>query len=302
MPGERVTEAAWPALPLEAWRDTCATLHMWTQMVGKTRLALAPPQNHWWHVALYVTARGLTTSPMPYSRFTFQVDFDFIDHRLTVVTSEGARQDLALAPRPVAEFYRQYLATLGSLGISVKLWPMPVEVEHPIRFTEDNQHAAYDPEYAHRFWRILTRVDQVLRQFRGRFLGKSSPVHFFWGSFDLAASRFSGRRAPERPGADRVTREGYSHELTSAGFWPGSGTVQETAFYAYAAPEPAGFRDAPIQPAGVYYHPPMSLFILPYDAVRAAPSPEAALLAFLESTYSAAADLGGWDRAALERH
>jgi hypothetical protein len=291
----------WPSLPLEAWRDTYVTLHMWTQMVGKTRLALAPSQNHWWHVALYVTARGLTTGPMPYGRFTFQVDFDFLDHRLVVATSEGVRKEIALAPRSVADFYREYLATLASLGIQVHLWPMPCEVEGPVRFTEDRQHAAYDAPYANRFWRILAQVDQVLRAFRGRFLGKASPVHFFWGSFDLATTRFNGERAPERPELDRMMREAYSHKVISAGFWPGSMAVQETAFYAYAAPEPAGFSEASVQPSAAYYQREMKEFILPYDAVRGAPEPAAALRAFLESTYNAAADLAHWDRAKLER-
>jgi uncharacterized protein DUF5996 len=295
------TAAAWPSLPLAAWRDTYATLHMWTQMVGKTRLALAPAENHWWQVALYVTARGLTTGPMPYGDFTFQIDFDFLDHRLVVATSEGVTKAIALAPRSVADFYREYLATLASLGIRVHLWPMPCEVEHPIRFTEDHEHAAYDAQYATRFWRILTQVDEVLRQFRGRFLGKASPVHFFWGSFDLAASRFNGERAPKRPELDRMMQEAYSHAVISAGFWPGSMAVQETAFYAYAAPEPTGFSEARVQPSGAYYQPVMKEFILPYEAVRTAPVPAAALSAFLDSTYNAAADLAHWDRAKLER-
>jgi hypothetical protein len=295
------TTELWPSLPLEAWRDTYATLHMWTQMVGKTRLALAPPENHWWHVTLYVTARGLTTGPMPYGRFTLQVDFDFLDHRLVVATSEGVRKEIALGPRSVADFYREYLATLASLGIQVHLWPMPCEVEGPVRFTEDHQHAAYDAPYANRFWRILVQVDQVLRAFRGRFLGKASPVHFFWGSFDLATSRFNGERAPERPELDRMMQEAYSHKVISAGFWPGSMAVQDTAFYAYAAPEPAGFSEASVQPSAAYYQRDMKEFILPYEAVRTAAAPAATLRAFLESTYNAAADLAHWDRAKLER-
>ena len=291
----------WPALPLDEWRDTYATLHMWTQMVGKTRLALAPPQNHWWQVTLHVTARGLATGAMPFGARTLDAEFDFVEHELVLRTGEGAVQKIALRPRSVAAFYRAYLAALETLGVHVRLWPVPVEVERPIRFPDDEDHAAYDPEYANRFWRILVQADDVFRQFRGAFLGKCSPVHFFWGSFDLAVTRFSGRRAPERPGADRVTREAYSHEVISAGFWPGSGAVQEAAFYAYAAPEPAGLRDLVPQPSAVYYHPPMGIFILPYAAVRTAASPVDALLAFLQSTYDAAADLAKWDRAALER-
>jgi uncharacterized protein DUF5996 len=295
------TRDRWPTLPLEEWRDTYATLHMWTQMVGKTCLALAPRQNHWWQVAFHVTARGLATGPMPYGPRTLDAEFDFIEHELVLRTSEGAVQKIALRPRSVAEFYRVYLAALETLGVHVRLWPVPVEVEHPIRFPDDESHAAYDPEYANRFWRILVQVDDVFRQFRAPFLGKCSPVHFFWGSFDLAVTRFSGRRAPERPGADRVTQEAYSHEVISAGFWPGSGGVQEAAFYAYAAPEPAGLRDLAPQPSAVYYHPPMGIFILPYAAVRTAASPVDALLAFLQGTYDAAADLANWDRGALER-
>ena len=295
------TRDLWPALPLEEWRDTYATLHMWTQMVGKTCLALAPPQNHWWHIALRVTARGLATGPMPYGTRTLDAEFDFIEHELVLRTGEGAVHKIALRPRSVADFYRAYLAALEKLGVHVRLWPVPVEAEHTIRFSDDTAHAAYDPEYANRHWRILVQADDVLKRFRASFLGKCSPVHFFWGSFDLAVTRFSGRRAPERPGADRITREAYSHEVISAGFWPGSGDVQQAAFYAYAAPEPAGLRDLVPQPSAVYYHPPMGIFILPYAAVRTASSPVDALLAFLQSTYDAAADLAGWDRPALER-
>lgn len=291
----------WPDLRLEEWRDTYATLHMWTQIVGKTRLALAPPQNHWWHVTLHVTARGLATGPMPCGPRTLDAEFDFVEHELVLRTDEGAVQRIALRPRSVADFYRVYLGALETLGVRVTLWPVPQEVEHPIRFPDDEQHASYDPEYANRFWRILVRVDDVFRRFRGPFLGKCSPVHFFWGSFDLAVTRFSGRRAPERPGADAITQEAYSHEVVSAGFWPGSGAVQEAAFYAYAAPEPPGLRDAVPQPGAAYYHPQMSEFILPYAAVRTAESPAATLLAFLHSTYDAAADLAHWDRDALER-
>jgi hypothetical protein len=295
------TRELWPPLPLEEWRDTYATLHMWTQIVGKTRLALAPWQNHWWQIALHVTARGLATGPMPCGTRTLDAEFDFVEHKLVLRTDEGAVQEITLRARSVAEFYEIYLKALETLGVRVGLWPVPVEVEHPIRFTDDRTHASYDPEYANRFWRILLQVEDVFKRFRGRFLGKCSPVHFFWGSFDLAVTRFSGRRAPERPGADPVTREAYSHEVISAGFWPGSGAVQEAAFYTYAAPEPAGLRERAPQPSGAYYEPQMGLFILPYAVVRAAPSPAHALLEFLQSTYDAAAELAGWDRPALER-
>jgi hypothetical protein len=295
------THDAWPALPLAEWRDTCATLHMWTQIVGKTRLALAPWQNHWWQVTLHVTARGLAAAPMPYRAGTLDAEFDFVAHQLVLRTSAGGMERIPLRPQSVAEFYRIYLAALERLEVEVHLWPVPVEVESPIRFTDDHQHASYDPEYANRFWRILIQADDVFRRFRATFLGKCSPVHFFWGSFDLAVTRFSGRRAPERPSADRVTREAYSHEVFSAGFWPGSGPVQDAAFYAYAAPEPNGFRDAVLQSREAYYQPQFANFILPYAVVRAAPSPVDMLLAFLQSAYDAAADLAQWDRDALER-
>jgi hypothetical protein len=291
----------WPELSFEDWRETYATLHMWTQIVGKTRLALAPPENHWWQVVLYVTSRGLTTTPIPHGHRTFEVAFDFIEHQLTVETSDGGVRQLALAPRSVADFYREYMATLAGLGIQVAFWPVPVEVERPVPFAEDREHAAYDAAYAHRFWRILVQADRVLKEFRGRFLGKSSPVHFFWGAFDLAVTRFSGRRAPHREGLSRMMREASSHEEISAGFWPGSGHVQEAAFYAYAAPEPAGLRDASVRPRGASYHPEMSQFILPYDRVRTAASPDEALMDFLQSTYEVAAELAHWDRAALDR-
>ena len=291
----------WPALPLEEWQDTYATLHMWTQMVGKTCLALAPRQNHWWQIAFRVTARGLATGPMPYDTRTLDAEFDFIEHELVLRTGEGAVQKIPLRPRSVAAFYRAYLAALDALGMRVKIWPVPVEAEHKIPFPDDEQHAAYDPEYANRHWRILVQTDEVFKRFREPFLGKCSPVHFFWGSFDLVVTRFSGRRAPERPGADRVTQEAYSHEVISAGFWPGSGAVREAAFYAYAAPEPAGLRDLVPLPSAVSYQKEMGIFILPYAAVRVASSPVDALLAFLQSTYDAAADLAKWDRDALER-
>src|SRR5229473_2909597 len=291
----------WPALPLSSWNDTRATLHMWTQIVGKVRLALTPKVNHWWNVPLYVSSRGLTTSQMPYGDRAFELWFDFIDHQLVLQSSDGLRKTLPLAPRSVADFYQQFMDMLRSAGFDVKIWKMPVEIPDPIPFDRDQVHASYDPESARKFWRILLSVQQVLDEFRSRFLGKSSPVHFFWGSFDLAVTRFSGRRAPERPGADRTTREAYSHEVISAGFWPGSASVQEAAFYAYAAPEPAGLREIALQPTAAYYHPPMGIFILPYAAVRAAPSPDDAVMTFLQGTYNAAANLAGWDRKALER-
>ncbi len=292
---------AWPPLPLAAWQDTYATLHLWTQIVGKVRLTLSPPVNHWWHVTLYVTPRGLTTSPIPYGTRTFDVSFDFIDHTLRIQTSDGARTALGLFPRSVADFYRQFMGALHALNIDVTINPLPQEVPNPIRFGEDHVHASYDAEYAQRFWRILVQADRVLAQFRSRFIGKCSPVHFFWGSCDLAVTRFSGRRAPERPGADRITREAYSHEVISCGFWPGSGPVQEAAFYAYAAPAPAGLDSASIRTAPAWYSAELGEFLLRYDDVRTADDPDAVLLNFLQSTYDVAADLARWDRAALER-
>jgi hypothetical protein len=291
----------WPALPLEAWEPTRATLHMWTQVVGKVRLALSPYVNHWWQVPLYVGASGLTTSPIPCSGGTFEILFDFIAHDLLIQKSDGTAKTLRLAPKSVAEFYADVMATLHSMDIAVKIWTMPVEIPDPIPFEQDRTHAAYDPEYANRFWRILVSVDAILKEFRGRFIGKASPVHFFWGSFDLAATRFSGRRAPERPGADRITREAYSHEVSSVGWWPGDGTVKSPTFYAYAAPEPAGFPNASVRPAAATYNTKLSEFLLGYDNVRRAASPREALLDFCQSTYEATATLGKWDRAELER-
>lgn len=292
---------AWPALPLEAWQDTHATLHMWTQIVGKIRKTLTPLVNHWWNVTLYVTARGLTTSPIPYGARTFEIRFDFIDHKLEILTCEGQMKRIELAPKSVAEFYQEVMGALQSLGIDVKIHASPDEVANPIAFAEDHTHKSYDPEFAHKFWRILVTVDSVFKEFRGRFIGKCSPVHFFWGSFDLAVTRFSGRPAPERPGADHITREAYSHEVISAGFWPGGGEINGPAFYAYAAPEPAGFKTQRVHPEAAFYHSGMSEFFLMYDHVRRAGSPNKMLMEFLESTYGAAADLGKWDRAALER-
>ena len=303
----------WPALPLEEWQDTYATLHMWTQIIGKIRLAQTPLINHWWNVPLYVTARGLTTSAMPYKDRTFQIDFDFVDHQLLIQCHDGATAALALAPRSVADFYQEVMRTLGGLGLPVKIWPMPVEVPDPIPFDQDHQNASYDAEYANRCWRILMLTERVFTAFRSRFIGKCSPVHFFWGSFDLAVTRFSGRRAPEREGADAITREAYSHEVISHGFWPGTrtsgpaerdnsaGTINAPAFYSYTAPEPAGLSGEPIRPKQAFYSATMKESFLLYDEVRNADSPEDALMEFLESTYAAGANLAKWDRAALER-
>ena len=298
--------APWPALPLDAWRETKDTLHLWTQIVGKIRLALAPMVNHWWQVPLYVNARGLTTSAMPYGGGAVEVRFDFLDDMLHVETSAGATRDLALEPRSVADFYHATMDALRALGVDVRIRPRPVELTDVIAFDRDEVHGAYDAEAARRFWRVLVQVDRVLHAFRGRFIGKCSPVHFFWGSFDLACTRFSGRRAPLHPGGvpncpDYVTREAYSHECISAGWWPGGGLVDEPAFYAYAYPEPAGASTAPIRPTPAAYHSGLREWILPHDAVRASSDPDAALLAFLESTYEVAATLAGWDRTALER-
>jgi len=291
----------WPELPLAAWQDTYATLHMWTKIVGKVRLALSPRVNHWWEVPLYVNARGLTTSAIPYGDGIFEVQFDFIDHQLTIQTSWNSSTSIALKPQSVAAFYSEFMAALKSLGIAVKIWPMPVEVPNPVPFETDTQHASYDPEYAHRFWQILILSDTVFKEFRAGFIGKDSPVHFFWGSFDLAVTRFSGRRSPPRPEADFITREAYSHEVISAGFWPGGGEIKGPAFYAYAAPEPAGFGQQPVQPQAAFYHPQLREFLLMYDDVRQSASPREALLSFLESTYVAAANLAHWDRKELER-
>jgi hypothetical protein len=295
----------WPALPLEAWQDTCTTLHLWTQIVGKVRLAQAPMLNHWWQVPFYVTTRGLATSPIPYGDISFEICFDFLDHQLRVQTSDDDIRTLALAPRSVADFFREFMAALHALGLEVQIRTLPVEVQDPIPFDEDDTHRSYDPEYAQRFWRILTRADRVLQMFRGGFLGKSSPVHFFWGSFDLAVTRFSGRVAPPHPGgvphlADWVTRLAYSHEVSSCGFWPGGGPVPEPVFYAYAYPEPEGFRHHPVRPASAFYSSDLREFILPYEAVRLSGNPDAMLLDFAQSTYEAAADLAGWDRHGLE--
>ncbi len=291
----------WPSLALESWEDTRATLHMWTQIVGKVRLALTPLVNHWWNVPLYVSARGLTTSSIPYEKMVFELEFDFVDHQLVMKNSDGRVTKLSLVPRSVADFYKEFLSMLRAEGIHVDIWKMPVEIPNPIPFDQDQVHASYDPEAVRKFWRILASADAVLHNFRSRFIGKSSPVHFFWGSFDLAVTRFSGRRAPQRPGADRITKEAYSHEVSSVGFWPGSGDVKEPAFYAYASPEPAGFKDYRVRPEAASYRKDLGEFLLFYEVVRGAASPSAALLDFCQSSYEAAAILGKWDRAALEK-
>ncbi len=297
-------EEKWPALSYSAWKDTLDTLHLWTQIVGKVKLKLNPYENHWWHISLRVTVRGLTTGPIPFNDKqgrVFEVQFDFIDHRLLILASDGTSRAMPLVPRSVAELYREFMECLRALEIKVAINPVPSEIENPIPCDQDEQHASYDPVYAARFWRILLETAMVLRRHRSRFIGKCSPVHFFWGSFDLAVSFFSGRRAPERVGADVMTKEGYSHEVISCGFWPGGETFQEPAFYAYAAPEPPGLRSAAILPAAAFYHPQLREFLFRYEDMRTADNPEQALLDFCGSTYEAAASLSGWDRAALER-
>lgn len=295
------TTEVWPTLPLEEWKDTYDTLHMWTQIVGKIRLVLSPMVNHYWQVPLYVTSRGLTTSSIPYREKTFEIAFDFIEHNLVIHTSDGAKKAIALTPRSVADFYQELMAVLRTLGIEVKIHAKPDEVPNPIPFAEDREHASYDAEYVHRFWQILVQTDQVFKEFRSRFIGKCSPVHFFWGSFDLAVTRFSGRRAPEREWADPITREAYSHEVISHGFWPGSGGIESPAFYSYTAPEPPGLDKEPIRPSSAFYSPEISEFLLMYDDIRRADSPKQVLLEFLQSTYEAGAKLANWERDALER-
>jgi len=295
----------WPALAYADWADTAQTLHMWTQVVGKIRMALTPPVNHWWHVPLYVSARGLTTSPMPVGGRTVEIAFDFISHRLEIACSDGAFERLTLEPMSVARFYREVMAALERLGVWPRIWTVPCEVEKPIRFEEDEVHKSYDLEAAHRFWRVLVQADRVLKAFRGRFIGKASPVHFFWGSFDLAVTRFSGRRAPPHPGSDllpaSVSQEAYSHEVSSCGFWPGSADA-EAIFYAYAYPKPAGLADAPVRPRAARWEANLGEFLLPYEVMRTSQAPDYALLHFAQSTYEAAADLGAWPRAQLERN
>jgi len=296
---------AWPALPYADWQDTCTTLHLWTQVVGKVRVALAPWLNHSWHVALYVTARGLTTSAMPAGDRALQIDFDFIDQALVLQTSDGGRQSMALQPQSVAEFHAGVLGALDALGVAVTIHGAPNEVADPVPFAGDTAARAYDGAAARRFWQALVQIDRVFNRFRTGFIGKCSPVHFFWGSFDLAVTRFSGRTAPAHPGGfpampDAITREAYSHEVSSAGFWPGGGPLDHAAFYAYAYPTPDGFADAPLAPDGAWFDAELGEFLLPYDTVRQAADPDAALLAFLQSTYEAAAVAGDWDRPALE--
>ena len=295
----------WPALPLAEWRATCATLHLWTQIIGKLRVAQTPWLNHSWHSALYVTARGLTTTPIPYADGVFEAEFDFIAHALVLRTDRGHEERVALRPRSVADFYVAVMEALQRIGITLTIERQPNELVDAVPFDQDQVHAAYDPVYAHRFWRILLRADRLFKEFRTGFLGKASPVHFFWGSFDLAVTRFSGRRAPVHPGgvphlADAVVREAYSHEVSSAGFWPGGGVVDEAAYYSYAYPVPQGFGAAAVWPPAAYFHDQLGEFILPYEAARTSSDPDATVLGFLESTYRAAADLGKWDRASLD--
>jgi hypothetical protein len=292
---------AWPALPLAAWRDTYATLHMWTQVVGKLCLALTPLSNHYWNLTFQVTSRGLVTPPMTAGDRSLTITFDFVAHELLLQTSDGRSETVALEPRTVADFYARVMEALRRLGVDVRIWTMPVEVPEPIRFETDTLHRSYDAASANAFWRALVAMKPVFDAFRGRFVGKCSPVHFFWGSFDLAVTRFSGRRAPERSEADAVTRESYSHEVISHGFWPGGDPVDDAAFYSYAAPQPAGFERASVRPAAAAFNADLSQFLLPYEAVRTAPSPAAALTEFLQSTYESAADLAHWKRAELER-
>ena len=291
----------WPELDWAQWSDTADTLHMWTQIVGKTRLALSPLQAHWWNVPLYVSARGLSTAAMPYGDEMLEIEFDFVSHVLRYRLSTGAEIATPLRNQSVADFYAEYKRSLAALGVTVDIWPVPVELKTPIPFAEDTQHATYDADAAHRFWRVLTRADQIFQRFSTKFIGKVSPVHFFWGGFDLAVTRFSGRVAPPRANADPITREAYSREVISAGFWPGNGGFGAAAFYCYAAPAPAGLDQAKIWPASAGYNAELGEFLLKYDDLRAEANPDAALMEFLESTYDAAAQLAKWDHASLER-
>lgn len=300
-----MTVNSWPALPLSEWKETYDTLHMWTQIVGKIRLALTPTENHWWNTTLYVSPRGLTTSTMHHNGRLLQIDFNFIDHKLIIETSHGPAKTIDLRPHSVADFYQKTMDALNSLDMPVKIWTTPVEVADRIPFEKDEKHASYDPEYAQKFWRILTQADRVFTEFRCRFNGKVSPIHFFWGAFDLAVTRFSGRTAPRHPGATNVARfvavEAYSHEVSSCGFWPGGGPIDKPVFYSYTYPEPPGFKEYNTQPAQAFYHKEMGEYLLPYDVVRTANSPDDVLLSFLQSSYEAAATCGKWDRHALER-
>ena len=293
-------EAAWPALPLEAWQDTYATLHLWSQVVGKIALAQAPPINHSWGIALHVTPRGLTTLTLPHGQRTFSIEFDFVGHQLVVRTSDGAIERIPLEPRTVADFYADVMALLQKMALPVRIWPVSTELPSPIRLDRDVDHRSYDRGAVERFWRALSSIARVLNGLRSEFVGKCSPVHFFWGGFDLALTRFSGRLAPAREGP-AFMREAYSREVISHGFWPGSGPISEAAFYAYAVPEPPGLKQAPVRPSAAYYHHELGEFILPYDAVRTAPAPEDALREFVRSTYDQAASLAAWDRPALDR-
>jgi hypothetical protein len=292
---------SWPSVTMDNWRDTYATLHMWMQIVGKICLALTPRINHFWNITFHVTPRGLITPLMPYHDRAFTITFDFLVHQLVIQSSDDITETVSLEPRTVADFYALLMSTLRRMNIDVRIWTMPVEVPNPIRFEADVTHRSYDPEVANALWRMLLSIEPVFESFRSQFIGKCSPVHFFWGAFDLAVTRFSGRRAPERPGADAMTRESYSHEVISHGFWPGSGAVTEPAFYAYAAPEPGGFKNASVRPTAAFYSADFSEFVLPYEAVRTANSPDQDLKAFLTSTYNVGADLGQWNRAELER-
>jgi Family of unknown function (DUF5996) len=296
-----MSEMTWPELSWDAWAETADTLHMWTQMVGKTRMALTPLQNHWWNVPLYVTARGLGTSAMCFDDDVMDIEFDFIAHELHLRVSSGGERKIELRSRTVADFYVEYLRCLHELGLEIEIDPMPVEVTAPVRFDLDTEHAAYDPVYVHRFWRVLVGTQRVFRRFGMGFMGKVSPIHFFWGSFDLAVTRFSGRTAPPRPGADHIQQEAYSREVISAGFWPGNGGYGRAAFYCYAAPVPEGLGDAKIQPAVARWDKGLGEYLFDYDAMRAGTKPDEALLAFLQSAYGAAADAAKWDRAELER-
>lgn len=299
-------EGAWPQLNWPDWQETGDTLHRWTQIVGKVRMARTPMMNHWWQVALYMTSRGLTTSPIPYGALSFDVTFDFIDHAVVIETSQGATEVLKLKPMSVAEFYDKFFAHLHRLGIAVHVWTMPCEIPDAVPFEEDHTHAAYDAAQARQFWSVLLHVHHVFNAFRSQFVGKASPVHFFWGSFDLAVTRFSGRRAPPHPGvaphvANWVMREAYSHEVSSCGFWPGNGGYGRAAFYSYAYPEPPNFESVQLGTPGASYDRQLKEFVLPYDAVRCSANPDRILTGFLQETYAAAADGAGWDRAALER-
>ena len=301
-----ITGEAWPSLALDAWQGTYATLHMWTQMVGKIRLAQTPWTNHSWHVTLYVTPTGLTTGSIPYGMRAFQIDFDFIAHELKIQSNDGGAAGFPLQPQSVAVFYRRLREEMTKLDLDVKINRKPNEIPNAIPFDQDEAHAAYDPEYANRFWRVLLQSDRIFKTFRARFVGKCSPVHFFWGAPDLAVTRFSGRLAPPHPGGvpnlpDRVAREAYSHEVSSCGFWPGGGAIAYPAYYSYAYPEPEGFAKAPIKPASAFYSTDLREFILPYDEVRKAKSPEDILLDFLQTTYEAAANLAKWDRRIARR-